>query len=87
MPKKKTSVQKQSRRAFERVPWSPKEWLKDELPLLCEAVRMQAEADPWERKGKTVRADCSTERRRHKFAEVSLNVDHFSDDESGAIAV
>lgn len=87
MPKKKSSVQKQSKRAFEGVPGSPEEWLKDELPLLCEAVRMQAEMDPWERKGKIVRADGSTEMRRHKFAELSLNVEHYSDDESGAIAV
>jgi hypothetical protein len=85
MPKKKSSAQKQCERAFERVPGSPEDWLKEKLPLLCEAVRMKAEMDPWERRGKIVRADGCTESRRHKFAELSLNVDHFSDEESGAL--
>lgn len=83
---RKKKVQRQSR-PFEKPPGEPAEWLSEEQPLLCEAVRMEPETDPWEREGKIVRADSTTEKRRRKMGELSLNVEHFIDDESGAIAV
>ncbi len=82
---RKKKVQRQ--RPFEKVHGEPSKWLSEEQPLLCEAVRMQPEEDPWEREGKIVRADSTTEKRRRKMGELSLNVEHFIDDESGAIAV
>lgn len=82
---RKKKVQRQ--RPFEKHSGEPSQWLSDEQPLLCEAVRMEPETDPWERQGKIVRGDSTTEKRRRKMGELSLNVEHFVDDESGAIAV
>lgn len=80
MPKKKKTPRKHS---FENAKKAPAEWLQ-EAPLVCEAVRMEPELDPWEKKGKVVRQQDATEKRRQKLAELSLNVDHFLSDESGA---
>ncbi len=68
--------------AFEDV--RSDQWLSQELPLLCEAVRMEPGLDPWAKKGKIVGADCATELRRKRLQELSLNVEHFIADESGA---
>jgi hypothetical protein len=85
MPKKKkrgVPVKKES--AFENTKQASTDWLSKESPLVCDAVRMQPEADPWEKKGKIVRQEHSTETKRKKLSELSLNVDHFISDESGA---
>ncbi len=79
MPKKK----KQARVAFEKADKEPSEWLKEE-PMVCEAIRMQPELDPWEKKGRIVRQPDTTEQKRKKLSELSLNVEHFISDESGA---
>jgi hypothetical protein len=82
MPKK-TRKNHSPRTAFENSKDASGEWLQDP-PLVCEAVRMQPEPDPWEKKGKVVRQESATEKRRKKHSELSLNIEHFISDESGA---
>lgn len=81
---KKKSKNKNNKRTVVFENTNTENWLRHEQPLLCEAVRMEPDMDPWARKGKIVRAECSTELRRKKLQELSLNVDHFIADENGA---
>jgi len=59
MPKKKKHTTKSRSKVSDRAAFesskNPGSWLEHEAPLVCDAVRMQPEVDPWERKGKIVR--------------------------------
>jgi hypothetical protein len=88
MPKNKKSHSKSQHSKKSKAPafeksGNPAEWLQ-EPPLVCDAVRMEPELDPWEKKGKVVRQEHTTEDRRKKLSELSINVEHFIADESGA---
>jgi hypothetical protein len=76
MPKKNKAAKK----AFEKTGEAPAEWLLDRL-LVCDAIRMLPERDPWEMKGKIIRQPDSTEQKRRKLSELSLSVEHFVSDE------
>ncbi len=76
-------------RAFETVPPSASDWLRPGLPQLCDAIRLEPEADPWTANAPSdslPRANAGLELHRRRFAELSLQVRRLKNEANGSLA-